>query len=144
MHINYILYIVQQNAFEQQVAVQQSKSYQRLYDVWEEYATTNEEGTTMDIYGLTKALAVFGMIIDTDKDFQRHIFKKFDLDNEKEITYNDFSATIASSVGSNIDDNASQTLFEIFDIDQDGYLELEDMARVYVFFLFSFLFICSI
>ena len=86
----------------------------------------------MNIHGLTKALAVFGMIIDTDKDFQRHIFKKFDLDNEKEITYNDFSATIASFVGSNTDDDSLQTLFEIFDIDQDGYLELEDMARVYV------------
>eukprot|EP00486_Rosalina_sp_Unknown_P000382 CAMPEP_0201563812 /NCGR_PEP_ID=MMETSP0190_2-20130828/1274_1 /ASSEMBLY_ACC=CAM_ASM_000263 /TAXON_ID=37353 /ORGANISM="Rosalina sp." /LENGTH=49 /DNA_ID= /DNA_START= /DNA_END= /DNA_ORIENTATION= len=49
----------------------------------------------MNIHGLTKALAAFGMIIDTDKDFQRHIFKKFDLDNEKEITYNDFSSTIA-------------------------------------------------
>jgi len=119
---------LQQNAFEQQVAVQQSKSYKRLYDVWEEYATN--EGTTMDIHGVTKALAVFGMIIDTDKDFQRHIFRKFDLDNEKEITYNDFSATIASFVGSNTDDDALQTLFEIFDIDQDGYLELEDMARV--------------
>jgi len=118
-----------QNAFEQQVANQQKGQFKRLYDVWEEYAT-NQDGTTMNIHGLTKALAVFGMIIDTDKDFQRHIFKKFDLDNEKEITYNDFSATIASFVGSNTDDDSLQTLFEIFDIDQDGYLELEDMARV--------------
>ena len=86
----------------------------------------------MDISGLTKALAVFGMIIDADKNFQRHIFRKFDVDNEKEISYDDFSATIASFVGSNTDDNSLQTLFEIFDVDQDGYLELDDMARVYV------------
>lgn len=120
---------LQSNAFEKQVADQQKGSFKRLYDIWEEFAT-NQDGTTMNIHGLTKALAVFGMIIDTDKDFQRHIFKKFDLDNEKEITYNDFSATIASFVGSNTDDDSLQTLFEIFDIDQDGYLELEDMARV--------------
>jgi len=80
--------------------------------------------------GLSTAFAVFGMIIDTDNDFKNDISKKFDLDNEKEITYNDFSSTIASFVGSNTDDDSLQTLFEIFDIDQDGYLELQDMARV--------------
>lgn len=120
---------LQQSAFEKQVAAQQSRSYKRLYDVWEQYATSTD-GTTMNIEGLTKALAVFGMIIDSDRDLQRHIFRKFDADNKHEITYDDFSATIASFVGSNTDDDSLQTLFEIFDNDQNGYLELEDMARI--------------
>jgi len=120
---------VQTDAFNQQIANQQGHGYKRLYDVWKEFAT-NVDKDKMDIDGLTSAVAVFGMIIDTDRDFQRHVFKKFDLDNEKEITYDDFSATMASFVGSNTDDHSLQHLFEIFDIDQDGYLELEDMARI--------------
>eukprot|EP01084_Bolivina_argentea_P062110 113568_1 len=119
---------LQHVAFHRQLTAQHTK-FKRLYDVWEEFAT-NPNGSTMDIDGLTQALAVFGMIIDSNRDFQRHIFDKFDLDGENEITYNDFSATIASFVGSNTDDDSLQTLFEIFDIDQDGYLEIEDMARI--------------
>lgn len=121
---------LQSNTFEEQVAAQRSKSFKRLYDVWTEYASA--DGSTMDIEGLTAALAVFGMIINTHKEFQKHIFGKFDLDDEKVITYNDFSATMASFVGStgHTDDDSLQTLFEIFDIDQDGYLKLEDVARI--------------
>merc|ERR1712130_927067 len=36
----------------------------------------------------------------------------------------------ATFVGNVTDDNSLQTLFEIFDIDQDGYLEIEDIARI--------------
>lgn len=121
---------LQQDAFDQQVAAQQSRNFKRLYDVWQEFAT-NDDLTMMNIDGLTKALSVFGMIIDTNRDFQKHIFMKFALDNVKEIDYNDFSATISSFVGSGgCDDDSLQTLFEIFDIDEDGYLELEEMARI--------------
>jgi len=120
---------LQQDAFERQVAEQQGQNYKRLYDVWQEFAT-NDDASKMDINGLTKALAVFGMIIDTNRHLQKHIFKKFDLDNQNEITYDDFSATIASFVGSNTDDDSLQTLFEIFDMNEDGYLELEEMARI--------------
>jgi Ca2+-binding EF-hand superfamily protein len=120
---------LQQEAFEKQVQAQQLQNFKRLYDIWQEYAT-NSVATLMDIQGLTASLKVFGMIIDTDRDFQKHIFRKFDIDNEKEITYNDFSATIASFVGSNTDDDALQTLFEIFDNENKGYLEMEGMARI--------------
>lgn len=121
---------LQSNTFSSQVAAHRSKSFQRLYDVWTEYAS--DDGATMDMEGLTRALAVFGMIINTHSEFQKHIFSKFDLDNETLITYNDFSATMASFVGStgHTDDDSLQTLFEIFDIDEDGYLNLEDIARI--------------
>mmetsp|Transcript_26095 Transcript_26095/g.42640 ORF Transcript_26095/g.42640 Transcript_26095/m.42640 type:complete len:342 (-) Transcript_26095:711-1736(-) len=118
---------VQSQALEQQVAVQQSRNYKRLYDVWMEHV--NVDGV-MDMDDLAGALSVFGMVIDTTRSFQRHIFKKFDVDSAGVIQYEDFSATIASFVGSNKDDDALQTLFEVFDIDQDGYLKLEDMARI--------------
>ena len=40
---------------------------------------------------------------------------------------------MASFVGFNVsDDNCLQTLFEIFDIDEDGYLRLEDFARIFL------------
>jgi len=121
---------LQSNTFEEQVAAHRSKSFKRLYDVWTEFAAP--DGDTMDIEGLTRALAVFGMIINTHSEFQKHIFSKFDLDDEGVITYNDFSATMASFVGStgHTDDDSLQTLFEMFDIDEDGYLKLEDVARV--------------
>jgi len=122
---------LQSNTFEEQVAAHRSKSFKRLYDVWTEFAT-KPDCDTMDIEGLTRALAVFGMIINTHSEFQKHIFSKFDLDGEQLITYNDFSATMASLVGStgHTDDDSLQTLFEIFDIDQKGYLKLEDVARI--------------
>eukprot|EP01083_Nonionella_stella_P279116 949499_1 len=72
----------------------QSTNYKRLYDIWIEYAYKSEKQDgilVMDFRGLTLSLKVFGMIIDTDRDFQKHIFKKFDENNEKEITYADFS-----------------------------------------------------
>ena len=85
----------------------------------------------MDINGLSKALAVFGMIIDTDRDLQKFVLKQFDLDNtgSKEIDYNDFSATMSSIIASK-EEEALLLLFQIFDNDQDGYLELEDIALI--------------
>ena len=60
------------------------------------------------------------MIIDTNTSFQSYIWSKFDLENEAEIRFDDFSSTLASLL--NLDDDSLQTLFEIFDIDEDGFL----------------------
>jgi len=121
---------LQRSAFDRQVKTMQSKQYKRLYDVFKEYA--NSGGETMDLHGLTSALSVFGMIIDTNSTFQHHIWSKFDLDNELEITFDDFRATMATFVSNLSDEDTLQTLFEIFDIDEDGYLRLEDFARVFL------------
>jgi len=125
------LQILQRNAFDRQVEALQSKQYRRLYDVFNDYTKT-PGGDTMDIDGLTSALAVFGMIIDTNSTFQRHIFSKFDLDNEAEIRFDDFSATMACFVGNCNDAESLLTLFEIFDVDEDGYLRMEDFARIFL------------
>jgi len=120
---------LQMHAFDQQVKAMQSKQYQRLYDVFKEYSK-DADVDTMDVDGLTSALKVFGMIIDTNTSFQSYIWSKFDLENEAEIRFDDFSSTLASLL--NLDDDSLQTLFEIFDIDEDGFLRLEDFARIFL------------
>merc|ERR1711997_1361230 len=56
------------------------------------------------------------------------------LDREGVIRFDDFSSTMASFVGSHVseDDDSLQTMFEIFDIDEDGYLRVEDFARIFL------------
>lgn len=124
---------LQVSAFEQQVASQQLNGYRRLYDVWEEFSVDSDGQRTMDIDGLTGALKVFGMVIDINTSQRSHIWDKFDVDNENELTYSDFSATLASFVGSgahDVDDHALQTIFEIFDCFETGFLEVEQIARI--------------
>ncbi len=50
---------------------------------------------------------------EANTSFQRHSWGKFDLDDENEIRFDDFSATMSTFVMSN--DESLQTLFEIFD-----------------------------
>jgi len=120
---------LQRRAFDQQIERMQSKRYQGLKDVFQEYCCKHD-GNAMDIEGLTSALSVFGMIIYTNSAFKNHIWSKFDLDDEMQITFDDFSATMATFVSNLSDEETLQILFEIFDIDQDGKLRLEDFARV--------------
>jgi len=114
--------------FDVQLKTQRSQRYDSLYQVFDRYAIGDEKDK-MDIDGLSKALAVFGMVIDSDRDLQKFVLKKFDLDNNGEIDYNDFSSTMSAIIASQ-DDESLLLLFQIFDIDSDGYLELEDVARL--------------
>ncbi len=124
------IYIVRNTTFELQLKTQQSQHFDSLYKVFDRYAIGDNKDK-MDIDGLSKALAVFGMVIDNDRDLQKFVLKQFDLDNSgaKQIDYNDFSSTMSSIITTK-DDQALLLLFQIFDIDQDGYLELEDIARI--------------
>eukprot|EP01084_Bolivina_argentea_P146997 257251_1 len=115
-------------SFEEQVSRQRSKSFLGLYEVFQHYAT-NGDKTKMDIDGLTEALKTFGMVIDHDKNFKKMVFRKFDIDNEREIDYNDFMATMSSLIGTKNEDSLL-LMFQIFDVDEDGYLTTEDIARI--------------
>ena len=71
------------------------------------------------------------MVIDNgDPAFRKHIFKKFDIDDEGHISWEDFSATMATFVGDNKDEKALQDLFEIFDLDEDGCLTVDEIAAL--------------
>jgi len=121
----------QSQLFLQQVDSMKRREYKGLFDVFSEFATGHSQ-KTLDIDGLADALTVFGMVIDSPSDpaFRRHIYKKFDIDNEGHITYDDFSATLATFVGNNTDEKSLQDLFEIFDLDQDGCLSVDEIARL--------------
>eukprot|EP01084_Bolivina_argentea_P025090 46683_1 len=100
-----------------------------LYDLFKQHANCNDAQTKMDVDGLTTALKEFGMIIDTERTLQKFVWSKFDIDNEGEIDYNDFMATLSSLIGSK-DEDSLLLMFQIFDIDQDGYLNTDDMAMI--------------
>eukprot|EP01084_Bolivina_argentea_P082261 148941_1 len=108
--------------------IQNQHNFCSLYQVFKKYAT-NWNKDKMNIDGLTKAMAVFGLIIDVDKELQKLIWSKFDTENDKEIDFSDFSATMSSIITSK-DDDWLLLLFQIFDIDKDGYLTVHDIARV--------------
>eukprot|EP01083_Nonionella_stella_P279117 949501_1 len=113
-------------AFDEQVTRQRSKTFVGLYQIFEQYSTNK----TMDIDGVTEALAHFGIIINTfGKTFQKLIFSKFDIGNEGAVDYNDFSATMSWFIGRK-DEDSLLIMFQCFDLDEDGYLNLEDMARL--------------
>ena len=128
---------VQQQTLKRQVS-DLKRRYKGLYDVWQEHSTN--DGKTMNIKGFKKALEVFGMVIESQEDelnilpnliFSR--FKRSDNEKEKEITCNDFIATMISFVLPTTDQYSLQTLFDIFDLSQSGYLQTESIARLYVF-----------
>ena len=78
-----------------------------------------------------QALEVFGMVIDNgDAAFRKRIFRKFDIDDEGHITWADFSATMATFVGNNTDEKSLQDLFEIYDLDQDGCITVDEIAAL--------------
>eukprot|EP01084_Bolivina_argentea_P091249 164278_1 len=115
--------------FETQLKQQQSQHFDSLHTVWNKYAT-NDAKTKMNMKSLLDALEVFGIVIDGNRDLKKFVFNAFDSDNNKRwIDYNDFSSQLSAIVSSK-DINALELLFQIFDIDQDGYLEYEDMARL--------------
>eukprot|EP00483_Globobulimina_turgida_P006966 UN06980 len=122
------LHDLQDKAFDDQVTRQRSRTFAGIYEVFHIYAKL-DGGNKMDIDGLTEALAHFGIIINTDRAFQKFVFSKFDIDNEKEIDYNDFMATMSSLIGTKNEDSLL-LMFQMFDIDEDGYLNMEDMARI--------------
>ena len=71
------------------------------------------------------------MVIDNgDPAFRKRIFKKFDIDDEGHISWADFSATMATFVGNNTDEKSLQDLFEIYDLDQDGCLTVDEIAAL--------------
>ena len=78
---------------------------------------------------LADALSEFGMNIDYDKDLKKMVFDAFDIEQSEEIDMGDFSSMMSYIFASEADD-ALLVLFQIFDFDQDGYLELIDCARI--------------
>ena len=94
-----------------------------------EECSTEENQERMDIDGLVKALSHFGMEIEKGTELQKSTFAQFDVDDNGEIDYNDFSSTLSMIVASK-QEQKLDLLFKLFDMDKDGYLELEDLARM--------------
>ena len=111
-----------------QIHRQQNHNFESLYKIFEENATkTNKEAMDMD--GFIKALKHFGIEIGKDLSLQQLVFAEFDLDNDKQIDYNDFSSTLSMIVASK-QEKKMELLFRMFDMDKDGYLEIEDFASM--------------
>ena len=73
------------------------------------------------------------MVIDNgDPAFRKRIFKKFDIDDEGHISWEDFSATMATFVGDHTNEQSLQDLFEIYDLDQDGFLTVNKLLHFYI------------
>eukprot|EP01083_Nonionella_stella_P087062 242063_1 len=122
------LAVLKQTSFEAQVLRQKSKAFVGLYELFEHHAT-NETKDKMNMNGVTAALKEFGMMIDINKNLQKFVYSKFDIDREGAIDYNDFMATISSLIGTK-DEETLLLMFQIFDCDEDGYLSTEDVARM--------------
>ena len=113
---------------EQQIRNQQEQHFFTLRQVFEKHIV-NSERAMLDADGLANAMASFGMAIDFNKELQDMIFRQFDLDSVQEIDYMDFSAMISHLITAP-DDETLMLLFQIYDFDQDGYLEQADVARI--------------
>eukprot|EP01084_Bolivina_argentea_P308558 533591_1 len=106
----------------------------RIDEVYHTYAT-NEDKTKMDINGLIQAFAYFGMVINGD--LAQWVFESMQLisygENEQdvELDFDDFNRTMTYTF-KNIFFNESniQVMFAIFDIDQDGELNIQDFSRL--------------
>eukprot|EP00483_Globobulimina_turgida_P009673 UN09692 len=105
-----------------------SASFSGLYEIFTLHAK-GDESDRMDIDGLTSALKVFGLSIDKNKHLQQLIWSKFDLDNEKQIDFNDFMATLSALVDSTNEDSLF-LFFQIFDYDESGFLEVDELAAM--------------
>eukprot|EP01084_Bolivina_argentea_P086337 156050_1 len=103
-------------------------SFSGLYDIFTQHAT-GDQSDRMDIEGLTTALKTFGLKIDKDLELRKLIWSKFDLENQKEIDYNDFMATMSSLIDVKNEDSLF-LFFQIFDYDQNGFLEVDELAQL--------------
>jgi len=113
---------------KRQINRQQDQDFNTMYKIFAEYAI-GQNKETMDINGFIRALTHFGIEIENDSELQQLVFAEFTLDDQHEIDYNDFSSTLSMMVASK-QEKKLELLFKIFDMDKDGYLELEDLARM--------------
>eukprot|EP01083_Nonionella_stella_P074115 200885_1 len=111
--------------FETQLKQQQSQQLDKLYTVFTRHATNGK----LDMDAFVNALAVFGLMVDFDPALAQLVFHKFDIDNENEIDFFDFSSTMSELITSH-EEEELLLLFQIFDLNKDGYLDYVDIARI--------------
>lgn len=85
----------------------------------------------LDAEGLANALACLGMVIDFNKELQKMIFKRFDLDDQQEIDFMDFSAGLSQLITAP-DEETLMLLFQIYDFDEDGYTVYTFIVSLFV------------
>ena len=111
---------VRDEILDAQIKYQQEQQFYTLLQVFDKYVI-NPDRPMLDADGLANAMACFGMVIDFNKELQKMIFKKFDLDEEQEIDFMDFSAGLSQLITAS-DEETLLLLFQIYDFDQDGYV----------------------
>eukprot|EP01083_Nonionella_stella_P051777 137480_1 len=102
-------------------------SFSRLHDVFHSHADKSTK--KMDKEGLTEALKVFGLKVDVNKHVHDTVWSKFSLDGADEIDYDDFSATISILIDTE-NEEFMFLLFQIFDYDESGYLEMKELGEM--------------